>query len=179
MINNFTYFSLTVKHDLDVVAISHPELLAEDSDLAVGTISNEDWAFCRSDHDLWILTLVDEALGDMLMHVQLAIVTVVDLEVFAVDFTRRSIYKLILLLSEEKLPVGCPLSGSICSIPRMSFLLSCSTSSSAGDIDSLLERLAWGIMVGHIFFVIFSILAGSFLDFLSILAGWSAPFQFI
>ena len=75
---------MTVEHDLNIMAVTHAQLLAKDCNLTVATVSDENRALSWTDHDLRVLALVDKALSDVLMHVQLTIVTVINCKVFPV-----------------------------------------------------------------------------------------------
>ena len=114
-----TYLCMTVEHDLNVVTVAHAQLLAKDGNLTVATVSDEDRALCRSDHDLRVLTLVDEALSDMLVHVQLTIVTVINCKIFPVKLTGGPVQKLGLLLREEQLSVSGLLGSPVLGVPRV------------------------------------------------------------
>lgn len=82
-----TYIIHGIEHNLDIFTISHTKLLSKYHESTVLAISDKDWTFGGTDHDLWILTLVDKALSDMLMDVELAIGAVPNLEVFSIKFT--------------------------------------------------------------------------------------------
>ena len=84
-----TYFGLTVEHDLEVVAVAHSQLLAKNGDLAVTAISDKNRALSWPNHYGRIFALVNEALSDMLVDVQLTVVTEVDCKVFAIELTWR------------------------------------------------------------------------------------------
>ena len=79
-----TYLCMTVEHDLNVMTVAHAQLLAEDCNLTVATVSDENRALCWTDHDFRVLALIDKALSDVLMHVQLTIVTEINCKVFPV-----------------------------------------------------------------------------------------------
>ena len=40
-----TYLCLGVEHDLEIVTVSHPELLAKDDYFAIGAVADEDGRF--------------------------------------------------------------------------------------------------------------------------------------
>ena len=73
-----------VKHDDTIWTVSHSQLLGKDDKGAILAVSNEDRTFRWPDHYFWSFTLVDEALCDMLMDIELAIVTEANLEVFTI-----------------------------------------------------------------------------------------------
>ena len=113
------WLSLRVKHDLYVVTVAHSQLLAEDGDLAISAVPNEYRTLRRSDHDLRILALVYEALGDVLVNVQLAIVAEANGKVFSIQLTRSSIEKFSLFLLKEQFAVGSFLRSPILIVPRV------------------------------------------------------------
>ena len=92
---------LRVEHHTHVVAVTHAQLLAEDSDLAIRAISDEDGALGRPYHYGWVFTSVYEALCYVVINVELAVFAVVDCEVFAVKFSRAAEQKFALFVHEK------------------------------------------------------------------------------
>lgn len=104
------------------MAVSHAKLLAKNCNFAILTIADEYRALGRSNHDLRILTLVNETLRDVIVNVELAIIAVVNCEVFAGKLPRVAEQKFSLLFSEQKLSVSCPLGCSVLIVPGVFFL---------------------------------------------------------
>ena len=114
--------SLWVEHDIHVVTVSHAQLLAEHSYLAIFAVTDEDGALGWPDHYGWVLTPVDKALCYVVIHVELAVLAVVDSEVFASKFPWCAEQKFALLVHEEKLAIGSSLCRSIFGVPRVLLL---------------------------------------------------------
>ena len=66
------------------MTVTHPELLAKKDHFAISAITDEDRRFWWSNHDCAILASVNEALCHMLVNIQLAVLCVFYLEVFAI-----------------------------------------------------------------------------------------------
>ena len=118
-----TYLSMRVKHHSDIVTISHSQLLTKDWNYAIRAVSEKNRTFGRPDYHIIILTLINNALSRVVMHVELAIVAISNAEVFSIELTRHSIQELIFLLPKEKLPIGGFLSFLLRVIPRIGLRL--------------------------------------------------------
>ena len=99
------------------MTIAHPQLLTKNGNLAITAISDKNRALCWPDHYGGIIALIDEALSDMLVDVQLTIVAEIYCKIFAIKLTRGPKKELRLLLSEEKLSICGSLRGSILGVP--------------------------------------------------------------
>ena len=88
------------------MTVPHAELLAENGEFTVTTVTDENGALGGADHDLRILTLVDEALCDVIVHVELALVTKIDCKVLPVELPRIAEQEFSLFFRKKKLAVG-------------------------------------------------------------------------
>ena len=112
---------MRVEHNLEVMAIAHSQLLAEEGDLAVIAVPDEDRALRRPDNYLRALTLVHEALRNVVMDVELAVFIIVYSEVTPSELPRYSGKEFTLLVGEEELAVGCTLRRPVFSVPGVLF----------------------------------------------------------
>ena len=95
------WFRLRVEHNTHVVTVTHAQLLAEDSHLAIWAITDEDGALGRSYHYGWVLASVNKALCYVIIHVELAVLAVVDGEVFAIKLSRGAEQEFVLFVREK------------------------------------------------------------------------------
>ena len=62
------------------MAVSHAQLLAKDYECAIRAVSDKRARLARTEHSLSALALVDIRLSDLIMQVQLTVVTHLNLE---------------------------------------------------------------------------------------------------
>ena len=63
-------FGLGVEHDLDVVAVAEAELFAVYDEFAVSAVADENTAHAGAKDNFTVLTLVDFALGNLILQIQ-------------------------------------------------------------------------------------------------------------
>ena len=130
------------------MAITHAELLTEDGKLGVAAVTDEDRRLGRTDHNRATLTLVNEYLSDMVMNVELAVVAVINGEVFSIQFAWYSEEELSLFLLEKQLTICGSLCSPVTIIPRVRFLaISCTGCGSACHISLIVDALHLALLI--------------------------------
>lgn len=79
------YLCLTEEHNLHINAVTHAELLTGYNKFAVTTIPDEGWTAARAHHDHTIGAQIDEALVMIIMHVDVALYTLLDSELLSIQ----------------------------------------------------------------------------------------------
>ena len=93
---NLTYLCVRVAHDLTVYTVTHPKLLSKYNKPAVLTCSKKDRTAARSDHDVTILTVVDQNLTCVILNIQITIRAQIDGKPISVDSASITEGKLVL-----------------------------------------------------------------------------------